>query len=55
MLQLRKLASHFMAMAPCDPEQLDLRYQLEDGLAGIDKRGAGSPAWMRGLLHDSVW
>ncbi|AJT67212.1 hypothetical protein T261_5592 [Streptomyces lydicus] len=55
MMQLRKLASHFMAMAARDPEQLDLRYQLEDGLAEIDKRGAESPVWMRGLLHDSVW
>ncbi|MFH8571289.1 SUKH-4 family immunity protein [Streptomyces sp. NPDC017993] len=55
MLQLRKLASHFMAMAPRDPEQRELRYQLEEGLEGIDERGAESPAWMRGLLGDSVW
>ncbi|MFG2889176.1 SUKH-4 family immunity protein [Streptomyces sp. NPDC048248] len=55
MLQLRKLASHFMAMAPCDPEQRVLRYQLEEGLEEIDERGAECPAWMRGLLGDPVW
>ncbi|MFG2894995.1 SUKH-4 family immunity protein [Streptomyces sp. NPDC048248] len=55
MLHLRKLAALFMAMAPSDLEQRALRYQLEEGLEEIDERGAGSPAWMRGLLGDSVW